>query len=141
MEIEHDLHSAIAFFVLPIFAFCNSGISIADTTPEFFTHGVPVGITLGLFLGKQIGIFGFIWLGIQLRITSIPQGMTWGSLYGMAALCGIGFTMSLFIGGLAFDQTSTLAVFDERLGIIIGSLLSGVFGTLISRKTLPAAQA
>jgi NhaA family Na+:H+ antiporter len=141
MEIEHDLHSAIAFFVLPIFAFCNSGISIANTTPEFFTHGVPVGITLGLFLGKQIGIFSFIWLGIRLKITSIPQGMTWGSLYGMAALCGIGFTMSLFIGGLAFDQTSTLDVFDERLGIIIGSLLSGVVGTLILRKSLPAAQA
>lgn len=138
MEIEHDLHSAVAFFVLPIFAFCNSGINLSNATLEFFTHGVPVGIALGLFLGKQLGIFGFIWLGIQLKFSSIPEGMSWGSLYGMSALCGIGFTMSLFIGSLAFDTSSSQMVFDERLGIIIGSLLSGVVGTLILQKTLPA---
>lgn len=137
MEIEHDLHSAVAFFVLPIFAFCNSGVNLSNATFEFFTHGVPVGIALGLFLGKQLGIFGFIWLGIQLRLSSIPEGMSWGSLYGMSALCGIGFTMSLFIGSLAFDTSSSQMVFDERLGIIIGSLLSGVIGTLILQKTLP----
>lgn len=138
MEIEHDLHSAVAFFVLPIFAFCNSGVNLSNATLEFFTHGVPVGIALGLFLGKQLGIFGFIWLGIQLKFSSIPEGMSWGSLYGMSALCGIGFTMSLFIGSLAFDTSSSQMVFDERLGIIIGSLLSGVVGTLILQKTLPA---
>lgn len=138
MEIEHDLHSAVAFFVLPIFAFCNSGINLSNATLEFITHGVPVGIALGLFLGKQLGIFGFIWLGIQLKFSSIPEGMSWGSLYGMSALCGIGFTMSLFIGSLAFDTSSSQMVFDERLGIIIGSLLSGVVGTLILQKTLPA---
>jgi NhaA family Na+:H+ antiporter len=140
MEIEHDLHSTVAFFVLPIFAFCNSGINLSNATLDFFTHGVPVGIGLGLFLGKQFGIFGFIWLGIQLRFSSMPEGMSWGSLYGMSALCGIGFTMSLFIGSLAFDTSSSQMVFDERLGIIIGSLLSGVVGTLILRKTLPAPQ-
>ena len=136
-EIEHDLHSAIAFFVLPIFAFCNSGINLSNSTLEFFTHGVPVGIALGLFFGKQAGIFTFIWLGIKLKISTMPKGMTWGSLYGMATLCGIGFTMSLFIGSLAFDQTSTLMVFDERLGIVVGSLMSGIVGTLILKKTLP----
>lgn len=140
MEIEHDLHSAIAFFVLPIFAFCNSGIDISDASLDFMLHGVPVGITLGLFLGKQIGIFGFIWLGIQLKLSTIPKGMSWGSLYGMSALCGIGFTMSLFIGSLAFNQTSAQLVFDERVGIIFGSLLSGILGTLILLKTLPAKQ-
>lgn len=140
MEIEHDLHSTIAFFVLPIFAFCNSGINLSNATLEFFTHGVPVGIALGLFLGKQLGIFGFIWLGIQLKFSSMPEGMSWGSLYGMSALCGIGFTMSLFIGSLAFDTSSSQMVFDERLGIIIGSLVSGVVGTLILQKTLPAPQ-
>lgn len=140
MEIEHDLHSAVAFFVLPIFAFCNSGINISDTTVDFFIHGVSVGITLGLFVGKQVGIFVFIWLGIQLKISTMPKGMTWGSIYGMSTLCGIGFTMSLFIGSLAFDQTSAQLVFDERLGIIIGSLLSGVVGTLILKKSLPANQ-
>ena len=137
MEIEHDLHSAVAFFVLPIFAFCNSGINLSNATLEFFTHGVPLGIALGLFFGKQLGIFGLIWLGIQLKFASMPKGMTWGSLYGMSTLCGIGFTMSLFIGSLAFDPASTQMIFDERLGIIIGSLLSGIVGTLILRKYLP----
>ncbi len=140
MEIEHDLQSAVAFFVLPIFAFCNSGISISNVTPDFFFHGVPVGIALGLFLGKQIGIFAFIWLGIQLKLSTMPKGMNWGSVYGMSTLCGIGFTMSLFIGSLAFEQTSTLLVFDERLGIIIGSLLSGILGILILKKFLPVSR-
>jgi Na+:H+ antiporter, NhaA family len=138
METEHDLHSAVTFFVLPIFAFCNSGINTSIATIDFFIHGVPVGIALGLFLGKQIGVFSFIWLGIQFKLSSLPKGMTWGSMYGMSTLCGIGFTMSLFIGSLAFDQTSTNLVFDERLGIIIGSLLAGVFGILILKKSLPA---
>jgi NhaA family Na+:H+ antiporter len=140
MEIEHDLHSAVAFFILPIFAFCNSGINISNASLEFFTHGVPVGIALGLFLGKQLGVFAFIGLGIQLKVSTMPKGMNWGSLYGMSALCGIGFTMSLFIGSLAFNQTSSQLVFDERLGIIIGSLLSGIVGTLILRKSLPTIQ-
>jgi NhaA family Na+:H+ antiporter len=140
MELEHDLHAAVAFFVLPIFAFCNSGINVADATLEFFIHGVPVGIILGLFVGKQAGIFTFIWLGIRLNLSTMPEGMTWGSLYGMSTLCGIGFTMSLFIGSLAFDQTAAQMVFDERLGIIIGSLLSGVFGFVLLKRSLPAAQ-
>lgn len=140
MELEHDLHGAVALFVLPIFAFCNSGIDMSDATLDFFVHGVPVGIALGLFVGKQVGVFGFIWLGIKLKLTSMPDGMNWGSLYGMSALCGIGFTMSLFIGSLAFDQTQEQLVFDERLGIVIGSLLSGIAGALILRKYLPPAE-
>jgi NhaA family Na+:H+ antiporter len=139
MALEHDLHGAVALLVLPIFAFCNSGIDLSDATLDFFIHGVPVGIALGLLVGKQIGVFGFIWLGIKLGLTAMPKGMNWGSLYGMSALCGIGFTMSLFIGSLAFDQTSELLVFDERFGIVIGSLLSGITGTLILRKHLPPA--
>lgn len=137
MEMEHDLHSAIAFFILPIFAFCNSGINVTGATLDFFVHGVPAGIALGLFFGKQIGVFGFIWLGIKLKISTMPEGLSWGSLYGMSALCGIGFTMSLFIGSLAFDQTVMQLVFDERLGIVIGSLASGIFGAVILNKTLP----
>ena len=137
MMMEHDLHSAIAFFVLPIFAFCNSGISMSGASADFFLHGVPVGIALGLFFGKQIGVFGFIWLGIKTGISNMPQGMNWGSLYGMAALCGIGFTMSLFIGSLAFNQTMEQLVFDERFGIVFGSLVSGVVGAFILHKTLP----
>lgn len=137
MDLEHDLHSAIAFFVLPIFAFCNSGIDVSDATVDFFIHGVPVGIGLGLFVGKQIGVFGFIWLGIKLGLSKMPDGMNWGALYGMSALCGVGFTMSLFIGSLAFDQTIEQLVFDERLGIVIGSLASGLLGALFLHKSLP----
>lgn len=140
MEIEHDLHSAVNYFVLPIFAFCNSGITFANVPLDFFTHGVPVGIALGLFFGKQAGIFSFISLGIKLRIATMPKGMTWNSLYGMATLCGIGFTMSLFIGSLAFDQNSSQMVFDERLGIILGSLASGIVGFVILKKSLPGRQ-
>ncbi len=80
---------------------------------------------------------GFIWLGIKLKISTMPEGLSWGSLYGMSALCGIGFTMSLFIGSLAFDQTVMQLVFDERLGVVIGSMASGIFGVVILHKTLP----
>ena len=137
MELEHDLHAAIAFFVLPIFAFCNSGISMSGASSDFFLHGVPVGIAFGLFAGKQIGVFGFIWFGIKTGISKMPEGMNWGSLYGMATLCGIGFTMSLFIGSLAFNQTIEQLVFDERFGIVFGSLISGIVGAIILHKNLP----
>ncbi len=139
-ELEHDLHSTINYLVLPIFAFCNCGINLSNVTVDFFLHGVPVGITLGLFAGKQLGIFVFIALGILLKLSAMPKGMTWLSLYGMSILCGIGFTMSLFIGSLAFDQTATQLVFDERLGIIVGSLLSGVVGMYILNKALPETE-
>ncbi|MEZ5529878.1 MAG: Na+/H+ antiporter NhaA [Porticoccaceae bacterium] len=133
---EHDLHALVAFFVLPVFAFANSGIDLTGLTVEQMLHPVPVGIALGLFVGKQIGVFGFCWLAIKMSITGLPRGMSWGSLYGTAALCGIGFTMSLFIGSLAFEGADVSRLFDERLGIIIGSLLSGVLGYLILRRSL-----
>ena len=136
IQLEHDLHNTIAFFILPVFAFSNSGIDLSDASLDFFLHGVPLGITLGLFFGKQIGVFSFIWLGIKLKITSMPKGMNWGSLYGLSALCGIGFTMSLFIGSLAFDQTLANNVFDERLGIVLGSIFSGIVGFYILKRNL-----
>jgi NhaA family Na+:H+ antiporter len=135
-QIEHDLQPVTAFFILPIFAFCNSGIDLAGVSAAFLFHGVPVGIALGLFLGKQLGVFTFLWLGIRLGVSDMPKGMSWISLYGLACLCGIGFTMSLFIGSLAFDQTVKQLVFDERLGIIVGSLLSGLSGMLILHRSL-----
>ncbi len=136
-DLEHDLHSGVAFFVLPVFAFANAGISFAGVGAEQLLHGVPLGIALGLFLGKQAGIFGICWLAIRLGLTRLPQGMTWASLYGTAALCGIGFTMSLFVGSLAFESSGVNRVFDERLGIIIGSLFSGILGYLVLRAVLP----
>lgn len=133
---EHDLHSVVAFFILPVFAFANAGINFSGVTLEQMTHGVPVGIALGLFFGKQIGIFGICWLFIFMRLAKLPEGMTWASLYGTAALCGIGFTMSLFVGSLAFEETDVNLLFDERLGIIIGSVASGIMGYIVLRMSL-----
>jgi len=136
-DIEHDLHTIVAFFILPVFAFVNAGIPLSGVGFEELFHSVPLGITMGLFVGKQLGVFGLCWIVIQLGLTRLPKGMSWASLYGTAALCGIGFTMSLFIGSLAFEETGVNLLFDERLGIIEGSLLSGIAGYLILRFSLP----
>lgn len=141
-NIESDLHSVVAFFILPVFAFSNAGLNLAGVGVEQVFHSVSVGVALGLFLGKQIGVFGFCWLFIKMKLTDLPSGVSWMSLYGTAALCGIGFTMSLFIGSLAFDPNTCAycsgQAFDERLGIIIGSLASGIVGYLILRSSLKA---
>ncbi|WP_428605317.1 Na+/H+ antiporter NhaA [Sedimenticola sp.] len=136
-EMEHDLHSVVAFWILPIFAFANAGINFSGIGLAQMLHPVPVGIALGLFIGKQLGVFGFCWLAIKMSLTRLPQGISWLSLYGTAALCGIGFTMSLFIGSLAFEETDINLIFDDRLGIIVGSLASGLLGYLILRRSLP----
>ena len=139
-SMEYDLHSMVAFFILPVFAFCNAGINLEGVGIEQVVHSVPMGIALGLFVGKQVGVFGFCWLAIKVGLTALPKGMTFASLYGTAALCGIGFTMSMFVGSLAFEETGVNLMFDERLGIIIGSLASGVLGYFIIRASVkPAA--
>jgi NhaA family Na+:H+ antiporter len=135
-SMEHDLHTIVAFFVLPVFAFANAGISILGVTSEQLLHSVPVGIGLGLFVGKQVGIFGLCWLFIKMKVTKLPDGMSWMSLYGTSAICGIGFTMSLFVGSLAFESAGVNEVFDERLGIILGSLASGVLGYFVLLASL-----
>jgi NhaA family Na+:H+ antiporter len=135
-NLEHDLHAAVVFFILPMFAFANAGIDFSNVGVDALLHDVSVGITLGLFFGKQFGIFGICWLFIKLKIASLPQGMDWTRLYGTAALCGIGFTMSLFVGSLAFEETGVNLLFDERLGIILGSLISGLAGYFILRMSL-----
>jgi len=137
-NLEHDLHSVVAFFVLPVFAFANAGISLTGVGVEDFLHDVPIGILLGLFVGKQVGIFGLCWLSIKLKLTQLPAQMNWWNLYGVAVLCGIGFTMSLFVGSLAFEETGVNLLFDERLGIIAGSLLSGIVGFVVLHKSLPS---
>ncbi len=139
-SLEHDLHSVVAFFVLPVFAFANAGLDLTNVGLEDLTHNVPIGIALGLILGKQIGVFGCCLLAIKLKLTQLPQGMSWTTLYGTAALCGIGFTMSLFIGSLTFDAENMVKVFDERLGIIVGSLVSGIMGFMILKYSLPKPQ-
>ncbi|MDH3416760.1 MAG: Na+/H+ antiporter NhaA [Gammaproteobacteria bacterium] len=136
-EIEHDLHTAVAFGILPIFAFANAGISLGGLSFESFLHPVPLGIMAGLFVGKQIGVFALCGLGVMLGIARLPSDLRWAHIYGTALLCGVGFTMSLFIGSLAFEETGVNLLFDERLGIIAGSLLSGILGYLVLRMTLP----
>lgn len=134
---EKDLHSVVNFVILPAFAFANAGISFAGTTIGKIFHDVPMGIAAGLFIGKQLGVFTCCWLAIQLGLAKLPSGVNWRSLYGTAILCGIGFTMSLFIGGLAFEESGEHFNFDDRLGIIAGSLISGVVGYLVLAWSLP----
>jgi Na+:H+ antiporter, NhaA family len=142
-ELEHDLHYLVAFFVLPMFAFANSGVSLQGVGVAELLHPVPLSIAAGLFVGKQLGVFLFCWLSIRLGIASMPRGANWASLYGVAVLCGVGFTMSLFVASLAFEGSGTdmHTVFDERLGIIAGSLASGILGYLILRRSLPRSPA
>lgn len=133
-DLEHELQSTVAFGILPLFAFANAGLSLAGVGIDTILHPVPLGIAAGLFVGKQLGVFIFCWLGVKLGLAALPAGINWRILYGVGILAGIGFTMSLFIGSLAFEEAT---VFDERLGIIIGSLVSGVIGYLWLSKVLP----
>jgi len=135
-SIEHDLRFVVAFFILPVFAFANAGISLSGVGIKDLLHSVSLGIASGLFIGKQLGVFSFCWLVVKLGFTALPNGMSWKALYGTSVLCGIGFTMSLFIGSLAFEETGVNLLLDERLGIILGSLVSGVFGYFILRSSL-----
>ena len=133
---EHDLHLPVAFFILPIFALCNAGLNLEGFGMGQLLHRIPLGIALGLFVGKQLGIFSFCWIGIKLRLAQLPKEISWASLYGTGVLCGVGFTMSLFIASLAFEESGVNLMFDDRLGIILGSLASGILGCLILRTSL-----
>lgn len=126
-NMEHGLHYWIAFFILPLFAFVNAGVDLRGISIQEMGGSVPVGIMLGLFLGKQIGVFGFSWIAIKLKIATLPKGASWTTLYGVAVLTGIGFTMSLFIDSLAYNDTK-LFQFADRLAILVGSFISGIVG-------------
>lgn len=140
-ELEHDLHTVVAFGVLPLFAFVNAGISFAGMSLADLLHPVSLGIAVGLFAGKQLGVFLFCLVAIKAGLATLPERASWGSLYGVAILSGVGFTMSLFIDTLAFQNLPADAVFDfdARLGILLGSLASGVLGYFVLHRTLPKA--
>ena len=125
-EVEEHLHPWIAFGVLPLFAFANAGVSLAGLSPRDLVQPIPLGIAAGLFLGKTIGIFGATWLAVQARIARPPEGATWQHILGVAMLGGIGFTMSLFIGMLAFPDPDKAAAL--RLGVLAGSIISALAG-------------
>jgi NhaA family Na+:H+ antiporter len=135
-HLEHALHPWVAFGVMPVFAFANAGVSIVGLSIRDTIHPVPLGIVSGLFLGKQIGILATCWLATRLRLASLPEPVGWWHLYGTALLCGIGFTMSLFIASLAFEPGDSAYLGLERLGILIGTVVSGLFGYFVLRVTL-----
>jgi len=135
-SLEHNLHSTVAFIVLPIFAFANAGISFVNVGIEQVMSPVPLGIILGLVVGKQLGVFGLCFVAIKLGFAKLPEQVNLQLLYGVALLCGVGFTMSLFIGSLAFEQNPGIPLYQERLGIVIGSFISGVFGYLVIKNAV-----
>ena len=126
-NMEHNLHYWVAFFILPLFAFVNAGVDLRGISFEEIGGSVPLGIMAGLFIGKQVGVFGFSWVAIKLGIASLPKEATWITLYGVAVLTGIGFTMSLFVDTLAYDDTKIFH-FADKLAILLGSLFSGLAG-------------
>ena len=123
---ERSLHGFVALVVMPVFAFANAGVYLGGLSFGDFLAPMPLGIAAGLFLGNQIGVFGLTWAGVRLGLCRLPEGVTWLHVYGAAALAGIGFTMSLFIGALAFEEPAEQAA--VRLGVLSGSLLSGLVG-------------
>jgi NhaA family Na+:H+ antiporter len=136
-HLEHELHPWVAFGVLPVFAFANAGVSLHGLGPEALTNTITLGIAAGLFLGKQIGVFGMTALALGTGMARMPQGLNWGMLWGTALLCGIGFTMSLFIGSLAFEHGDMLQTAAVKIGVIVGSLVSGIAGVVILKFSLP----
>lgn len=131
-EMEHDLHYWVAFMILPLFAFVNAGVDLKGISIEEMAGPVPLGIMLGLFVGKQVGVFGFSWLAIKMGVASLPKDSNWTMLYGVSVLTGIGFTMSLFIDTLAYNDTQ-IYHYADKLAILLGSFLSAIVGYLVLR--------
>ncbi|MGE8637720.1 MAG: Na+/H+ antiporter NhaA [Achromobacter sp.] len=130
-DLEHALHKPVALLIVPVFGFANAGVSFAGMGLDSLAQPVPLGVALGLFLGKQLGVFGFAWLAIKTGVASLPRHASFTQLYGVALLCGIGFTMSLFIGALAFTDAATVDA--TKIGVLTGSLASAVAGFLLLR--------
>lgn len=135
----HFLHPWVSFLVLPVFAFTAAGINLHALSMESLSAPLTLGIALGLFVGKQIGIFGITWLAIKQGFATLPQSTNWPQIYGVSLLCGIGFTMSLFIGALAFDDVGMQE--QIKLGVLAGSIISAAVGWVVIRlstgKSLP----
>ncbi|WP_129973627.1 MULTISPECIES: Na+/H+ antiporter NhaA [unclassified Pseudomonas] len=132
LALEHALHPWVAYGILPLFAFANAGLSLTGVTAESFTHHVPMGIAVGLLLGKTLGVFGLTWLAVKTGIAALPQGANWGQVLGVAILCGIGFTMSLFVGSLAFVPGASEYAGMDRMGILTGSVFAALIGYAVT---------
>lgn len=136
-ELEHDLHGPVAFAILPIFAFANAGLALAGMSLSELAHPVTLGVIGGLLVGKPVGILLFVGLTVSLRLSGLPENVSWLQVLGAAFACGIGFTMSLFIAGLAFEHGSGGYFAGDRLGILVGSTLSALFAGLVLHSSLP----
>ena len=132
-RLEHNLHPWVMFGIVPLFGFASAGVTLGSLDER--TAALPLGIALGLFLGKQVGVFGAVWLADRSRLAPKPANLSWRQIYGAALLCGIGFTMSLFIGALAFDNAELVDA--AKIGTLAGSLLAGVAGFLVLRTAPP----
>lgn len=131
---EHGLHPWVSFFIMPVFALANAGVTIGAGITSALTNPVSLGIILGLFIGKQIGVFSFSYFAVKLKLADAPEGVSWKKIYAASILAGIGFTMSLFIANLAFTSPELLDT--AKVGILSGSLISGIIGFLILKSTL-----
>lgn len=131
--LEHALHGWVAFGILPLFAFANAGVSLEGMSLQSFLQPVPLGIAAGLLLGKTVGVLGLTAIAVLTRMARLPEGANWGQVLGAAVLCGIGFTMSLFVGSLAFTPDVSPYAGQDRMGILTGSLLAAVLGYVICR--------
>jgi NhaA family Na+:H+ antiporter len=136
-DLEHDLHGPVAFAILPVFAFANAGLSLSGLSFDDLIHPVTLGIVSGLLIGKPLGILILVASAVGLRLGQLPANVNWLQLLGVAFACGIGFTMSLFIAGLAFEHGSGDYFSGDRLGILVGSVLSAVGAYVILHLTLP----
>lgn len=136
-ELEHNLHGPVMFVILPVFAFANAGLSLAGMSVEYLTHPVTLGVISGLFIGKPLGIVVFVGLAVGLGFVQLPKNVNWSQLLGVACACGIGFTMSLFIAGLAFEHGSGDYFSGDRLGILVGSTLSALVAFALLHFSLP----
>ena len=132
---EHALHPWVAFLVIPIFGFANAGVTLFGLSPSALLEPLPLGIALGLLLGKQLGIFGFAYAAVRLRIASLPEDVSWRQVHGMSLLAAIGFTMSLFIGNLAFADP--LLIDAVKIGVLSGSTIAAIAGYLLLSRALP----
>ena len=139
-ELEHDLHGPVAFAILPLFAFANAGLSLTGVSLDDLMHPVTTGITLGLLVGKPVGIVVFVGLATLLGIAQLPKNVNWTQLIGVGFCCGVGFTMSLFIAGLAFEHGSGDYFGGDRLGILLGSILSALAAYILLHFSLPKKQ-
>ena len=136
-DLETDLHGPVAFAILPIFAFANAGLALSGISVDDLVQPVTLGAMAGLLLGKPLGILSFVGLAVALRFARLPTGVDWRQLLGVAFACGIGFTMSLFISGLAFEHDSGGYIRGDRLGILVGSLLSALAAYIVLHLSLP----